>query len=400
MRTSVPLLLGLLLASASAADQAPLIPLWADGAPGSESRKDEPVKVEGSNISNVHNPSITAYLPAGDNATDTAVLIAPGGGHRVLCLGHEGDALAQWFADRGIAAFVLRYRLCREEGSNYTLEGHAMDDTRRAIRTAAPPRWRMEAEPTPHRYHRVLRRWRTRGLLGDAIRRGQGGCQRSDRTDEQPPGFPGPDLPGKVRHLHRPQGHAPRLHRLRVQRSPGYLHRHGQSLPQIQGGEVPCEMHVYANAGHGFGYRPGTTSAAGDWPERFCEWLTDGELRRTRRNKTSRPAKPQAADSAHPILHEVPGMVFGAQPRFGLWAGIAGAHHSTPSPTQRARSQVLERRTPKATSAHRVGSPVRIQQPPARLRGVRESDKHSHPLGTTAEPSFQRDFPTIKASDR
>ncbi|MCA9136440.1 MAG: dienelactone hydrolase family protein, partial [Planctomycetales bacterium] len=41
---------------------------------------------------------------------------------------------------------------------------------------------------------------------------------------------------------------------------------------------VPCEMHVYANAGHGFGYRPENKSAAGDWPNRFCEWLVDSKL--------------------------------------------------------------------------------------------------------------------------
>jgi endo-1,4-beta-xylanase len=32
---------------------------------------------------------------------------------------------------------------------------------------------------------------------------------------------------------------------------------------------VPCELHVYSNAGHGFGYRPDSTTAAGDWPSRF-----------------------------------------------------------------------------------------------------------------------------------
>ena len=41
---------------------------------------------------------------------------------------------------------------------------------------------------------------------------------------------------------------------------------------------VPAEMHVYANAGHGFGFRPGTKSAAGDWPFRFREWLVDSKL--------------------------------------------------------------------------------------------------------------------------
>ena len=78
------------------------------------------------NVSNVHHPSITTFLPDANKATGTAIIIAPGGGHRVLCLGHEGDSLAKWFADHGIAAFVLRYRLACEEGSKYTVDEHAM----------------------------------------------------------------------------------------------------------------------------------------------------------------------------------------------------------------------------------------------------------------------------------
>ena len=38
------------------------------------------------------------------------------------------------FRDHGIAAFVLKYRLAREPGSTYTIETHAMADTRRALR--------------------------------------------------------------------------------------------------------------------------------------------------------------------------------------------------------------------------------------------------------------------------
>jgi endo-1,4-beta-xylanase len=41
---------------------------------------------------------------------------------------------------------------------------------------------------------------------------------------------------------------------------------------------ILAELHIYANAKHGFGYRPGTTTAAGDWPFRFREWLADGGL--------------------------------------------------------------------------------------------------------------------------
>lgn len=115
-----------------------VIRLWPNGAPGSESRMKEPEKIDEGpgkcNVSNVHHPSITPFLPIAGTATGTAIIIAPGGGHRVLCLGHEGDSLAQWFADHGIAALVLRYRLAREEGSKYTVDEHAIADTRRAIR--------------------------------------------------------------------------------------------------------------------------------------------------------------------------------------------------------------------------------------------------------------------------
>jgi len=91
------------------------IPLWTNGAVGSESRMKEAEKIDQGpgkcNVTNVHHPSITPYLPKASIATGTAIIIAPGGGHRMLCLGHEGGALAEWFAENGIAAFVLKYRL-------------------------------------------------------------------------------------------------------------------------------------------------------------------------------------------------------------------------------------------------------------------------------------------------
>src|SRR5208337_2436960 len=104
------------------------------GAPGSETRKAEPEVVMGSNVCNVHQPTLAPYVPDAGKSTGTAVVICPGGGHSQLCLGHEGYALAEWLRDRGIAAFVLKYRLAREKSSTYTLQDHAMADTRRAIR--------------------------------------------------------------------------------------------------------------------------------------------------------------------------------------------------------------------------------------------------------------------------
>src|SRR5262249_9796897 len=100
------------------------IPLWPKGAPGSEARLAEAEEIMGTNVCNVHNPTIPPYVPAADKSTGTAVVICPGGGHSKLCLGHEGYALAEWFRERGIAAFVLKYRLAREKGSTYTVQDH------------------------------------------------------------------------------------------------------------------------------------------------------------------------------------------------------------------------------------------------------------------------------------
>ena len=117
---SLLLLLSALCAFSTAADLPAALPLWPHGASGSESRVSEPEKMDGSNVTNVHNPTITPFIPTSD-ATGVAVIIAPGGGHSKLCLGHEGYALAEWFRDHGIAAFVLKYRIAREKDSTYTL---------------------------------------------------------------------------------------------------------------------------------------------------------------------------------------------------------------------------------------------------------------------------------------
>ena len=66
------------------------------------------------------------YLPAKDKSTGAAIVIAPGGGHRELWMDHEGYNVAKWLSDHGVAAFVLKYRLARERGSTYTVEGSAL----------------------------------------------------------------------------------------------------------------------------------------------------------------------------------------------------------------------------------------------------------------------------------
>jgi acetyl esterase/lipase len=62
-------------------------------------------------VSHVVTPTLTAYLPEKSKANGAAVIICPGGGYAYLVVNHEGKDVAQEFAKRGIAAFVLKYRL-------------------------------------------------------------------------------------------------------------------------------------------------------------------------------------------------------------------------------------------------------------------------------------------------
>jgi len=121
-----------------AVDPSSNVLVWPQGAAGSEGKGSMKTSVRVTEagdhvVSNVHNPSLTPYLPFGVQGA-AAVVIAPGGGHRELWTTHEGHNIARWLSDHGVAAFVLEYRLAREKDSTYTIEGHALSDTRQALR--------------------------------------------------------------------------------------------------------------------------------------------------------------------------------------------------------------------------------------------------------------------------
>lgn len=268
----------LLLATAQADSPPPSIPLWPQGAPGSEARKDEPEKMDKSNIVNVHQPSLTPYLPEAGKATGTAVIICPGGGHAKLCVGHEGFALGEWFQQQGIAAFVLKYRLSKEPGSTYTLEGHAMDDTRRAIRLvrSRAKEWGIKGDKV--------------GILGFSAggelaaysamwpRPGDPTAADPIEREDSRPDFQGLIYPGKSGTFTVEKGMPPVFIACGYGDRPDIAEGMASLYLKYKAAGVKAELHIYSNAGHGFGYRPGTTSGAGAWVDRFKEWLVDSGL--------------------------------------------------------------------------------------------------------------------------
>ena len=99
---------------------AQVVNIWPGVAPGSETWKQTEFAVEntplGTVVFNVVTPTLTAYLPERTKATGTGVIIAPGGAFVALAIDLEGHTLARWLQERGIAAFVLKYRIVEKRG--------------------------------------------------------------------------------------------------------------------------------------------------------------------------------------------------------------------------------------------------------------------------------------------
>src|SRR5439155_3778812 len=92
-----------------------VVTIWLGVAPGSENwthkertADDTPI---GTVVFNVVTPTLRAYLPEPTRATGSGVIIAPGGAFVALAIDLEGNQVARWLQEKGIAAFVLRYRL-------------------------------------------------------------------------------------------------------------------------------------------------------------------------------------------------------------------------------------------------------------------------------------------------
>jgi acetyl esterase/lipase len=100
-----------------AAAEPALIPLYPGPAPGSETwnwPETELASTDGiRRIANVTRPVLMVYLPEKGKANGTGVIVSPGGGWRILAISHEGEDVARWLNEQGVAAFVLKYRVMR-----------------------------------------------------------------------------------------------------------------------------------------------------------------------------------------------------------------------------------------------------------------------------------------------
>jgi acetyl esterase/lipase len=271
----------LMSAPCLARDDAPEIPLWPGGAPGSEGITTGNVVVDqGKNgkvsrsVTQVHNPSVTVYLPPKDKATGAAVVICPGGGHRVLAIEHEGYDIARWFNNIGVASFILKYRLARAPGSKYNIEEHALEDAKRAVRLVRSRASEWSVDPK-----RV-------GMVGFSAG-GEVTALAGTRFDPGSEGAPDPI----DRLSSRPDflvlvypGFRPETLKVTKDTPPSFLvvadddrspaERSAAFYLALKKAGVSSELHVYARGGHGFGMRDNHQPVS-SWPTRLEEWMID-----------------------------------------------------------------------------------------------------------------------------
>ncbi len=263
----------------------PEILLWPNGAPGSEG------KSEGARyrtlkdiliLSNIHQPSITVYLPPAKIATGTAVVVIPGGGFRSNWITKEGYRVAERFARHGIAAFVLKYRLERDLGSEYSTMEHSLADAQRALRTvrSRASEWSIDPE-----------RIGVIGFSAGGMLSGLTGVHFDKPVNNRVDAID--DLSAKPAFLGLVYGSpfdpsSPRKSEIRKDMPPVFLIAGGndkiaEAYPeiyqQLKAAGVSAELHLYAGVGHGFGIQAKNSPAVAGWIDRFYDWLfTQGLL--------------------------------------------------------------------------------------------------------------------------
>jgi acetyl esterase/lipase len=267
--------------SQARAQEAKVVPLWPKGAPGFEARKDEPENVQKKGqvevkATNIHNPSLTVYLPAPEKASGAGIIICPGGGHSFLSMDSEGHNVAKWLARNGVAGFVLKYRLAREKGSPYKVEEHAFQDAQRALRLVRSN----------------VKEWNVQklGIMGfsaggdlvlhSSTKYDAGKSDAADLVERESsrPDFQISVYPAIPKNLNLAKGNPPAFLLCGNQDRQNISEGLATLYLNMKKAGINTELHILAGVGHGFGYREKSNTRLAGWPARVKDWMIDLDL--------------------------------------------------------------------------------------------------------------------------
>jgi endo-1,4-beta-xylanase len=233
------------------------------------------------NTINIHNPTIEVHLAEGRASNGTSIIVAPGGGHKILWVGPEGYDLVPFLAEHGISTIVLRNRL-RIDGYEPTTD--AVADAFQAIRIVRQnaSQWGLDpakigfmgfsagaelAAPTALFFEQFQQ---NNSAASDPL------AQISARPDFVALVYPGPTpftrdpqtaIPARVPPTFIVSaGSGDRIHAIWAA---DYF------LAMLKAGVPNLEMHIYGRGGHGGSIGSRNGIPFGSWPQRYIEWITD-----------------------------------------------------------------------------------------------------------------------------
>ncbi|MFL5590133.1 MAG: alpha/beta hydrolase [Ktedonobacteraceae bacterium] len=267
-------------------DQAEVIPIWPGDPPGSEDWTQleqeifAPPPIRFRSVRNVTQPTLTAFLPHPSKATGTAVIICPGGGFHALAIDHEGRDVARWLNTRGVAAFVLKYRLLAIEVRDEDFERQFQENLsdRNKIREVTKQIGPLAIADGQQAVRIVRKRASEWGLAPNRI--GIMGFSAGGRVTagvalehdaQSRPNFAAPIYGALWEDITVPADAPPLF--MALANDDELAVEPGLALYSAwRAAGHPVELHIYAQGGHGFGMRK-QGLPADHWIDRFGEWL-------------------------------------------------------------------------------------------------------------------------------
>lgn len=274
-----------LLSAVTLATAAPLkpIPLWPEGIPGEGDLQlpEESVELKGDYQieirSNVSLPTLTLY-PA-EKPNGAAVIVCPGGAYNILASSHEGTEICEWLNSIGVAAALLKYRVPRREG--LAKHAAAFQDAQRAVGLLRhrAAEWKID----PNRIGIIG--FSAGGHLATATLTSDGSrdyptdpaldaaspipnfgllIYAAYLLDEQDPDQLAPELPVTER--------TPPAFLAVAHDDVRFVEGSARFYIEMRRKARPCELHIFAKGGHGFGFK-NTPEEIAQWPSLAEKWM-------------------------------------------------------------------------------------------------------------------------------
>ena len=287
-RSVVAFLFLSLTIGSSQADEPTIWELWPGTPPGDagdlgpehDTTTDEGRTVAGYRVirlTNVSKPLLSIYRPAPELDTGTAIIIAPGGGHRILAYDLEGTEVADWLNSIGVTAILLKYRVpARDPGKPWLA---AAQDGQRAISLVRGRAKEIGIDPakigilgfsaggTPVRYSALLR-----NRLYEPV----------DEYDDLSfrPDFAAPIYSGGIPEGATVTKDSPPFFMVITHDDQNRSIAVAELYLALKKADVSAELHIYESGGHGYGLRR-TELPVTRWPERMEEWMARLQLLKT-----------------------------------------------------------------------------------------------------------------------